>query len=260
MKISVITACFNAKNTIGDTIASVRSQRHNGFEIEHIVVDGGSSDGTVAIISEYAREQGSGVRWISESDHGLYDAINKGIRLATGDWIGILNADDVFNGEMVLEEIHRRIVEAAAADSVKLDGVYGDIRFVRTLGGPTVRYCSGRHFRNWMFRFAAFPAHPSIFLRRELFERFGYYSLDYSICADFELMLRLFVKHRIRTRYLPLCTTVMRMGGLSTRGLKSNFEINRQDLRALRANGIWSCLPLIYCKYFVKVLGFLRKA
>lgn len=107
-----------------------------------------------------------------------------------------------------------------------------------------------------MFRFATMPAHPSIFVRRECFEKYGGYSLDYRICADFEMMLRLFWKHRIRTKYLPLCTTVMRMGGASTGGLRSNVEINREDLRALRANGYWSCLPLIYLKYLFKIWGY----
>ena len=253
MKISIITVCSNAAKTIRDTLESVAAQQ--AVEIEHIVVDGGSTDGTVDIIKEFASKHPTiqpsklHFRWLSEKDDGLYDAMNKGIRMATGDVVGILNADDVFDGENVLAKVARTFGE-------QVDCVYGDIRFVRELGGKTVRYCTGRWFRPWMFRFAVLPAHPSVFIRRECFERYGFYSTDYRICADFELLLRFIWKHRIRTRYLPLCTTVMRTGGLSTAGLRSNLQINREDLRALRAHGCWSCLPLVYLKYLFKIWGF----
>lgn len=265
MKISLITVCYNAEKTIADAMASVASQqveKRGGqrIEIEQIVVDGGSTDGTVREIEDFAKKmekRGGGgqrgdysFRWLSEKDRGLYDALNKGIRMATGDVVGILNADDVLAEDDTLAKI------AAAFGDPEIDGTYADIRFVRELGGKTVRYCSGRWFRPWMFRFAVLPAHPSIYLRRSCFEKFGLYSLDYRICADFEMMLRLFWKHRIRTKYLPICTTVMRMGGLSTAGFRSNMEINREDLRAIRAHGYWSCMPLILCKYLFKIWGF----
>lgn len=256
MKISLITACYNAEKTIADAMESVLTQRHGDTEIEYIVVDGGSTDGTVGEITNCElrianeKRRGFAFRWLSEKDNGLYDALNKGIRMATGDVVGILNADDVLAEDDTLAKI------AAAFEDPEIDGTYADIRFVRELGGQTVRYCSGRWFRPWMFRFAALPAHPSIYLRRSCFEKYGLYSLDYRICADFEMMLRLFWKHRIRTKYLPICTTVMRMGGLSTAGFRSNMEINREDLRALRAHGYWSCMPLILCKYFFKIWGF----
>ena len=254
MRISIITVCFNAAKTIRDALESVAAQQ--SVDIEHIVVDGGSVDGTVDIIKEFVSKHSNlqasklHFRWLSEKDNGLYDAMNKGIRMATGDVVGILNADDVLAEDDTLAKI------AAAFEAPEIDGTYADIRFVRELGGKTVRYCSGKWFRPWMFRFAVLPAHPSIFVRRECFEKYGFYSLDYRICADFEMMLRLFWKHRIRTKYLPICTTVMRMGGLSTGGFKSNLEINREDLRALRAHGCWSCLPLIYLKYLFKIWGF----
>ena len=263
MKISLITVCYNAEKTIADAMASVAAQQGSGIgdqgsgvEIEYIVVDGGSTDGTVREIKNYelriANEKRCGFtfRWLSEKDNGLYDAMNKGIRMATGDVVGILNADDVLAEDDTLAKI------AAAFEDPEIDGTYADIRFVRELGGKTVRYCSGRWFQPWMFRFAVLPAHPSIYLRRSCFEKYGLYSLDYRICADFEMMLRLFWKHRIRTKYLPICTTVMRMGGLSTGGFKSNLAINREDLRAIRAHGYWSCMPLILCKYFFKIWGF----
>jgi len=264
MKITVVTACWNGAKTLATALESVRSQvLPTGVSLEHIVVDGGSDDGSAALLEAAAKvtpRLGFAFRGLSERDRGLYDALNKGMKLATGDVIGILNADDVFAADDVIAK-----VAAAFAADAQLEATYGDIRFVR--GGdtvktlrtaPTVRYCTGRFFRTWMFRFATFPAHPSTFVRRDCFTRFGDYSLDYRICADFELMLRLFWKHRIRAQYLPLCTTVMRLGGLSTGGLKSTLEINREDLRALRANGCWSSLPLLYVRYLFKIWGFAR--
>lgn len=240
MKITLITACRNSIATIRDAIESVRHQKlPEGVELEHLIIDGGSSDGTEALAT------------VSEPDRGMYDAINKGIRMSSGDVIGILNADDVLDGDDVIAGI------ADAFSDSSIDAIYADVRFVRELGGKTLRYCTGRFFRNWQFRFATFPAHPSTFVRRECFDKFGMYSLDYRICADFEMMLRLFYINHIRAKYLPICTTVMRIGGASTGGISSNIEINREDLRALRANGVWSCMPLIYLKYFAKVFGYI---
>ena len=256
MKISLITACYNAERTIGDTLASVARQK--GVAIEYLVMDGGSTDGTLAkiaafIAGEARRNPQLEVRWQSERDKGMYDALNKGIARATGDVVGILNADDVLADADTLAAL-------AAAFGPGVDAVYADIRFVRVPGGPTVRYCSARRFRPWMFRFAVMVPHPGFYCRRELFARYGGYSLDYRICSDFELVMRYMWKYRIRTRYLPRCVVVMRMGGMSTAGIKSNIEINREDLRALRANGYWSTLPLIYTKYFFKIWGFVFRS
>ena len=275
MKISLITACYNSAETIGTAIESVLSQK--GVDVEYIVVDGGSKDGTVDIIKEYADKTLNSqlltpnftFRWLSESDKGMYDAINKGIKMATGDVVGILNADDV----LASDETLKRIAEAFESGGVesggvgeRVDCVYADIRFVREgnsvevlRNAPTVRYCSAKMWRPWMFRFAAMVPHPSFYVRRECFERLGSYSLDYRICADFELELRYLYLAKLKAAYLPECVVVMRMGGMSTAGWRSNMEINREDLRALRSHGIWSCLPLIYLKYLFKIWGFVFK-
>ncbi len=254
MKITVITACYNAVGTIGDALASVARQK--GVQVEYLIMDGSSTDGTVTKIAAFADEVPRinpeiSVRWWSERDKGMYDAINKAIARATGDVIGILNADDVLADADTLAAI-------AGAFTVETDAVYADIRFVRELGGRTVRYCSARQFRPWMFRFAVMVPHPSFYCRRELFAKYGGYSLDYRICSDFELVMRFMWKYHIRVHYLPRCVVVMRLGGASTAGLKSNIEINKEDLRALRTNGYWSCLPLIYLKYLFKIWGFFR--
>ena len=299
MKISIITVCYNAEKTIADAMESVASQRtqvkvegegEQRIEIEYIVVDGGSTDGTVRKIEDFAKEferrVGVGERrlsfkWVSEKDRGMYDALNKGMRMATGEVIGILNADDVLAEEDTLA----RIVRLFDCSDCSIDGCYGDIRFVRDgvekvervekvekvegvekverVEGVerlrTVRYCSGKWFRPWMFRFGTQTAHPSTFFRKECFEKWGEYSLDYGMYGDFELLCRFIWKHRARMKYLPLCTTVMRMGGASTNGWRTTLKINRSDLRALKANGCWSCLPLLYLRYLVKIWGFVVK-
>ena len=282
MKITLITACYNSAETIGTAIESVLSQK--GVDVEYIVVDGGSKDGTVDIIKEYADKTLNSqlltpnftFRWLSESDKGMYDAINKGIKMATGDVVGILNADDVLATDDTLARIAAAFQPSkqtthhsptpSLLDSSTIDCVYADIRFVREgesvealRKAKSVRYCSAAKWRPWMFRFAAMVPHPSFYVRRECFERLGGYSLDYRICADFELELRYLYLAKLKAAYLPECVVVMRMGGASTAGWRSNVEINREDLRALRAHGIWSCLPLIYLKYLFKIWGFVFK-
>ena len=277
MKVTLITVCFNSAATLSTAIDSVLSQK--GVDIEYIVVDGGSSDGTVEIIKEYAEKTLNSqlltpnftFRWLSESDQGMYDAINKGIKMATGDVVGILNADDVLASDDTLAHIADKFesggVRSGGVESggvgERVDCVYADIRFVKegetveaVRKAETVRYCSAKRWRPWMFRFAAMVPHPSFYVRRECFERLGGYSLDYRICADFELELRYLYLAKLKAAYLPECVVVMRMGGMSTAGWRSNIVINREDLRALRANGVWSCLPLIYLKYLFKIWGF----
>ena len=267
MKISLITACYNSAKTIKTAIDSVLSQK--GVEIEYIVVDGGSKDGTVDLLKSYEPKFNGWMRWISEPDKGMYDAINKGIKMATGDVVGILNADDVLASDDTLAHIVSAFNTDSyplAPDSSRIDAVYADIRFVKegesveaVRKAETVRYCSAKRWRPWMFRFAAMVPHPSFYVRRECFERLGGYSLDYRICADFELELRYLYLAKLRAAYLPECVVVMRMGGMSTAGWRSNVLINREDLRALRAHGIWSCLPLIYLKYLFKIWGFILR-
>ena len=274
MKITLITACYNSATTIRTTIESVLEQK--GVEVEYIVVDGGSRDGTVDVIRDFEQRlnvqpqtHGFAFKWISEPDRGMYDAINKGIAMATGDVVGILNADDVLADEETL----KRIAEAFeprntqnTRNGEEVEAVYADIRFVKEGAtieelrrAKTVRYCSAAKWKPWMFRFAAMVPHPSFYVRRECFDRLGGYSLDYRICADFELELRYLYLAKLKAAYLPECVVVMCMGGASTAGWRSNVEINREDRRALRSHGIWSSLPLIYLKYLFKIWGFIFK-
>ena len=271
MKVSLITACCRSAKVIRTALDSVLGQKD--VELEYLVIDGGSDDGTVDIIREYEPKFGGRMRWLSERDKGMYDAINKGIRMATGDVVGILNADDVLADDRTLAQIADAFRGGEGESEIRKSGdgervecVYADIRFVK--GGDavaelrsakTVRYCSAARWRPWMFRFAAMVPHPSFYVRKECFERLGGYSLDYRICSDFELELRFLKIAGIKALYLPKCVVVMRTGGASTSGWRANVEINREDLKALRAHGVWSCLPMIYLKYLFKAWGFVFK-
>ena len=271
MTISLVTVCYNAEKTIADAMASVAAQRcaEPDLAIEYTVVDGGSSDGTMEIVKRFGERTAGradfSFRFVSEKDLGMYDALNKGMRMATGDVIGLLNADDVLAADDTLAKVAAAFAHEGPSDGGRgIDGVYADIRFVRAdakgVAGlreqPTVRYCSGRRFQPWMFRFGVQTAHPSTFFRRECFAKWGDYSLDYGMYGDFELLCRFIWKNRARMKYLPLCTTVMRLGGASTSGWRTTLKINRTDLRALRDNGCRTCLPLLYLRYFFKVWGF----
>lgn len=246
MRISVITATYNSGRTIGDTLESVLRQTYS--DVELIVVDGASRDDTMDVVRRYEPRFGGRLHWTSEPDRGIYDAMNKGIARATGDVIGILNSDDFYTSDTVLE----RVAEAMAGGDV--DAVYGDIHYVRDGDlHRCVRYYSSRPFRRWMMRLGFMPAHPSFYCRREVYERCGTFDTTYRVAADFENLLRLIYVNRIRTRYLPADFVTMRTGGVSTSGLSSHRQIMRDHLRALRSNGVWSCTPLLGLRYIYKI-------
>lgn len=246
MRISVITATYNSGRTIGDTLESVLRQTYS--DVELIVVDGASRDDTMDVVRRYEPHFGGRLHWTSEPDRGIYDAMNKGIARATGDVIGILNSDDFYTSDTVLE----RVAEAMQGDDV--DAVYGDIHYVRDGDLPRcVRYYSSRPFRRWMMRLGFMPAHPSFYCRREVYERCGTFDTTYRVAADFENLLRLIYVNRIKTRYLPMDFVTMRTGGASTSGLSSHRQIMRDHLRALRSNGVWSCTPLLGLRYIYKI-------
>lgn len=246
MRISVITATYNSGRTIGDTLESVLRQTYS--DVELIVVDGASRDDTMDVVRRYEPRFGGRLHWTSEPDRGIYDAMNKGIARATGDVIGILNSDDFYTSDTVLE----RVAEAMAGGDV--DAVYGDIHYVRDGDlRRCVRYYSSRPFRRWMMRLGFMPAHPSFYCRREVYERCGTFDTTYRVAADFENLLRLIYVNHIKTRYLPVDFVTMRTGGASTSGLSSHRQIMRDHLRALRSNGVWSCTPLLGLRYIYKI-------
>lgn len=249
MKVSIITVAFNSAATIAHCMQSVLDQSYSN--IEYIVVDGLSKDNTLNIVREFEPLFAGKMRWISENDNGIYDAMNKGLHMATGDVVGILNSDDFFTDNDVIEKV------AQAFSDDKIDAVYGDVHFVRETNlSRCVRYYSSAGFRPWWLRFGIMPAHPSFYARKEVFQKAGLYKTDYKIGGDFEMMVRLFKRFDIKTKYLPMVFVTMRMGGASTKNVGSRLTLLREDTRACRENGVYTHPLLICLKYFYKVLEF----
>ena len=249
MKTSVITVCFNSAQTIADTLASIAAQTHP--EIEHIVVDGASTDGTLEIIKRHGTHV---ARLISEPDRGIYDAMNKGLGLASGDVIGFLNADDVYADNGVLE----RVSAIMARDD--LDALFGDVAFFSSNDPQRdVRIYRSVRFRPDRIAWGWMPAHPALFVRREVFQRAGAFRTDYRIAGDFEFVARAFGKHTLRYRHLPEVLVRMRTGGISTGGWRNTLLLNREVLRACRENGIPTNMLKILSKYPAKLLEYFHK-
>ena len=247
MKISLITVSFNSVSTISDTFDSVLAQTYS--DLEYIVVDGSSSDGTVEIIKEYETKFNGKLRWVSQPDKGLYDAINKGIQMATGDIVGIIHSDDFYAHDTVLKQIVETFKQ-----NTNTQVVFGDVRFVRPDNlKKTIRYYSSAKFTPKRFRFGFMPAHPTFFTYKSNFEKLGYYETNYKIAADFELLLRFLKIHKLPYRYLPLDMITMRTGGLSTNSYKSNLLLNKEIVKACKKNGVYTNCVLVYLKYFVKI-------
>lgn len=245
--VSIITVCFNSSSTIRDTIESVLSQDY--AEIEYIIVDGASTDGTVEIIEEYRDRIQT---FISEPDRGIYDAMNKGLRVARGAIVGVLNSDDLYADSHVVTEL------IATLERADVDAVFADLVYVDRLDKTQVRrYYDSSGWTPERFRFGWMPAHPTLFVKRERYVRCGPFSLDYQIAADFELLVRLFHRDRTTYTYLKRPVVLMRVGGVSTRGLRQNWIVNAEIVRACRANGIWTTLPLVLLKVPAKLWGLL---
>ncbi len=244
MKISIVTPTWNSAATIRNTLESVLCQDYAHFE--HIIVDGGSSDNTLDIIHEYSGRYDGRIKCISEPDEGIYDAMNKGIEMATGDVVGVLNSDDFFTSSDALSTIVREIASH--------DAVYGDIHYVdpSDLTVP-VRYYSSSLFRRWKMRFGFMPAHPSFYCRKKLYSDFGLYDKDFKIAADFEMLLRLIYLHRIDALYIPKDFVTMRTGGASTSGFRSHRAIVRDHLLAYRKNGVHSNVMFEFIRYCYRI-------
>ncbi len=244
MTISIITATFNSGATLRDTIESVLAQDYS--DIEYIIVDGASRDNTLDIIREYEPRFRGRMRWISEQDKGLYDAMNKGIGMASGDVVGILNSDDFYSSSDILSIVAREITD--------VDAVYGDIHYVDAsdLTRPVRRY-SSRSFRPWMMRLGFMPAHPSFYCRRRVYQTYGLFDTSFRVAADFEQLLRLIFINRITLRYLPVDFVTMRTGGVSSSGFESHRKIFRDHQRAYKKNGVYSNIFLEGLRYLYKI-------
>lgn len=247
--ISIITATFNSAKTLKDTIQSVLRQTNKDFE--YLIIDGGSTDETIDIVKSYESEFSGRLKWVSEKDQGIYDAMNKGIKMVSGDVVGILNSDDYFTSDDILQTI------ADAFKCQNVDAIYGDIHFIRD-GNPQkcVRYYSSRMFRPFWLRFGFMPAHPSFYCKREIFDKAGLYSLDYKIGADYEMMVRLFKRHKIKSLYVNKDFVTMRTGGASNNNVRSRLTLIEEDVKACRVNGIYTNRFFIMLKFLYKIFEF----
>lgn len=247
--ISIITATFNSAKTLKDTIQSVLRQTNKDFE--YLIIDGGSTDETIDIVKSYESEFSGRLKWVSEKDQGIYDAMNKGIKMASGDVVGILNSDDYFTSDDILQTV------ADAFKCQEIDAIYGDIHFIRD-GNPQkcIRYYSSRMFRPFWLRFGFMPAHPSFYCKREVFEKAGLYSLDYKIGADYEMMVRLFKKYRIMSQYINKDFVTMRTGGASNNNVRSRITLINEDVKACKENGVYTNCLFVMIKYLYKVFEF----
>lgn len=251
MKVSVITATWNSGTTLRDTLESVLRQTYP--DIEHIIVDGGSTDNTMELVREYEPRYNGRLRYICEPDRGIYDAMNKGIGMATGKVIGILNSDDFYTSSDTVETL------AGELERNHVDAVYGDIHYVDDKDlDKSVRYYSSAGFRRWKMLFGFMPAHPSFYCRKEAYERFGLFKTSYKVAADFENLLRLIYVGKISIRYVPKDCVTMRTGGASTSGLASHRRIMADHVRAYRENHVRSNALLDSLRYVCKVAEIVK--
>lgn len=250
MKVSIITVSYNSAATIRDTIESVLSQTHD--DIEYIVVDGASKDSTMAVVNEYA---GNIHKVISEPDKGIYDAMNKGISLATGDVIGILNSDDFYESNNVISTV----VESFAS-SPESQIIFGDIVFVNADDlGTVTRFYGAAHFRAWKLRFGWMPPHPATFVRTEAYKETGLYSTQYKISADYEMFVRLLLVRKLKFSRINQVLVRMRAGGVSTSGVRSSLRLNREIVQACRRNGVYTNICMVLSKIPFKVFEYVRR-
>lgn len=249
MKVSIITICFNSVETIEDTIGSVLSQDYK--DIEYIVVDGGSTDETLEILSRYKNRIS---RIISEPDEGIYDAMNKGIRLATGEIIGFLNSGDIYMSESVAGQV----VDSIQANDT--DCCYGNLELVsKEDPEKTVRKWVSQPYQDSLFKKGWHPPHPTFFVKKSVYDKYGFFDLSYSIASDYELMLRFLQKYSISSCYIPTTLVRMRIGGKSNKNLCQIIRANIECYRAWKKNGL-TISPFIMLRkplskvrqYFVK--------
>lgn len=244
MKISIVTTTWNSASTVADTIESVLNQSYDDFE--HIIVDGGSKDATLDIIRQYEPKYNGRLRYISEKDKGIYDAMNKGIKMASGDIIGILNSDDFYRDKDVLKDIAEGIGE--------YDAVYGDLIYVDAENtNKDLRLYSSKGFKNWKFKLGLMPAHPSFYCLRKVYDKCGLYAIDLPIAADFDFIIRAMYVNGFKARYLQRNFISMRVGGASSSGFKSYIQSLKDRKAVFARNGLNTNYIYLSLGYMIKI-------
>lgn len=248
MKISIITVTYNSAATLGDTLTCIQSQDHP--DIEHVLVDGGSTDGTQRIIGDFPHV----ANWISEKDQGLYDAMNKGIRMATGDVIGILNSDDIYTGPSVVSAMAGAFAEPGVM------AAYADLQYVRADDtGRIIRTWKAGGFRKKNLYYGWMPPHPTFFVRKEVYDRVGLFDTRLRSAADYELMLRILLRYDIPARYVPGVIVKMRAGGTSNATLWNRLRANKEDRLAWKLNNLRPYFFTLYMKPLRKISQYIIK-
>lgn len=249
MKVSIITITYNSELTLRDTIDSVVTQSYN--DIEYIIVDGGSKDNTLNIVKSYEEKIS---KIISEKDNGLYDALNKGIKLATGEVIGLIHSDDFYNNTNVIQHV------VNAFKSSQADAIYADLYYVdKDDTSKIFRKWKSGNYKHGMFVNGWMPPHPTFFAKREVYQKYGGFNLQLKSAADYELMLRLIHKHQIKLAYLPEFIIKMRVGGKSNVTLKNRIRANQEDRKAWVINGLKPRFYTLYAKPLRKIIQLFKK-
>jgi glycosyltransferase len=245
MKVTIITVTYNSEKYLEESILSVMNQTYTN--IEHIIIDGKSTDGTINIIKKYEKNI---AKWVSESDRGMYDAINKGMEISTGDIIGILNSDDILSQNNVIEIIVNSFLEK------NVDSVYGDLEYVDADNLFNIyRIWKGKPYDRKLFLSGWMPAHPTFYFKKEIYLKYGGYENHYFSAADYELMCRYLYKHKISSYYIPNLIVKMRRGGQSNSNLKVRLRANRRDYLAMKKNNI----PFAFFVSIIKPLSKLHQ-
>lgn len=253
MKISLITATYNSAETLRDTMQSVLNQTFKN--VDYIIVDGGSKDGTMDIVKEFEPLFEGRLLWVSEPDKGIYDAMNKGVRMAQGDIVGILNSDDFFASDKVLETVNN-----AFTKNPTIEGVYADVRYVDWKDtNKTVRMFSGKDFKREKLCWGKMPPHPSFYVRRECYDKFGLYSLDYPICSDYDMFVKMIWEGNINTLYINDVFVNMRSGGTSSNGIKVHKKIIKERMKCVREHNLPSNFFMQISRYFGKIMSLIKK-
>ena len=245
MKVSIITVSYNSINTIERTILSVLKQTYTN--IEYILIDGNSVDGTFDIIKRYSHNI---YKSISEKDNGIYDAMNKGLRIASGDIICFLNSDDIFYNNNIITEV---VAEFKFTD---YQIVYGDVVLFKENIYKITRYYSSKNFNYKMLKFGLMPAHQAMFIKRDVFIKYGLFSVNFKIAGDFDWVARVFKNNLISCKYIPKIYVRMQVGGVSTSGINGKIRIYLETYKSCKINGIQTNYLFLFVKYFYKIFEF----
>lgn len=248
MKMSIITVVYNNQEYINECIESVLEQTHK--DIEYIVIDGASTDATLEIINKYKNRIS---KIVSEPDNGIYDAMNKGIGLATGDVVGILNSDDFYSTNTVLEKVNN------AFETTGAQSCYGDLVYISSDKSRVIRYWKSGEFSKELIKKGWMPPHPTFFVKRELYKKYGKFNTAFKIAADYEFILRILARERVDTTYIPEVLVEMRIGGESNANVKNLIRKMKEDHRAMRINGLSFALYKLLYKNLSKVTQFFTR-